>query len=372
MFRPFAVVLMAALAACTSETIAGPPAADAPTDLSYRLVPSGHPTQPQGILLQWSPPTVRDAAYFVVYSRGGTSGRWLRRAETSSTSFHDVGVPHLQYYVTAVTTDGHEGSPSAVVTVDERNRLPAPTRVNTVSLNRAVQLSWPANARQASPELFDYYRVYSTPYDLDAGLCDGTRWVLEGTTVSEDFLTTGLTNGTPRCFAISAISRDGHESLWTTPRADTPRPDARNVIVWALESSVAGSGFRYELPGAGLGVVLAGDRSDLDFRVERRSDGTLWLTPVRSGTRVALYSSQPVADLTSIDLAPNSGFATGAIEAVPGYGYVFETQLSGSLHYGALRVTHVSRDYVIFDWSYQTDPGNPELRIVPPYVGPAL
>ncbi len=31
--------------------------------------------------------------------------------------------------------------------------------------------------------------------------------------------------------------------------------------------------------------------------------------------------------------------------------------------YGAVRVTHVGRDFVIFDWSYQTDPGNPELAV---------
>jgi len=34
-----------------------------------------------------------------------------------------------------------------------------------------------------------------------------------------------------------------------------------------------------------------------------------------------------------------------------------------TVRYGALRVTHVGRDYVIFDWSFQTDPGNPELQI---------
>ena len=37
-------------------------------------------------------------------------------------------------------------------------------------------------------------------------------------------------------------------------------------------------------------------------------------------------------------------------------------QLADGLHYGALRVTHVSKDYVIFDWAYQSDPGNPELK----------
>jgi hypothetical protein len=364
MSRLRTALLVLALAGCTNQTVVGPsPAPDAPTFLTYRLVPSGDPAAPQGIVLQWEPPTRREAAYYVVYSRAASGARWLRRAETSSTSFHDVGIPHLQYYVTAVGHDGAEGAPSAAVTVDQRNRLNTPSSLWSISLNRAVQLSWSSNARQSDPQGFDYYRVYSALYDLDAGRCIATSWVLEGSTVSEDFLATGLPNGVPRCFAISAISRDGHESLWTTARADTPRPDARNVIVWAREHSVSGSGFRFEPASGGLGAVLSGDRNDLDFRVERRSGGVLWLVPVRSGTRVALYSTQPISDLTSIDLAPVGGYSTGAIEAVPGYGYVFETVRNGHLHFGGVRVTHVSQDYLIFDWSYQTDPGNPELRI---------
>ena len=99
--------------------------------------------------------------------------------------------------------------------------------------------------------------------------------------------------------------------------------------------------------------------------MERRADGSLWLKPVRGDVKLALYSTSPVADLTSIDIAPvRSAFATGAIEAVPGYAYVFEMLLADGLHYGAVRVTHVGRTYLILDWSYQTDPGNPELRRV--------
>ena len=51
------------------------------------------------------------------------------------------------------------------------------------------------------------------------------------------------------------------------------------------------------------------------------------------------------------------------IQAVPGYGYVFQIIEGSTLHYGALRMTHVGRDYVIFDWSFQTDVGNPELQV---------
>jgi hypothetical protein len=235
----------------------------------------------------------------------------------------------------------------------------------SISLDQAVQLSWSPNARNADPQMFDYYRVYSTPYDLDENLCASDLWVLEGTTVSEDFLATGLSNGAPRCFAASTVSRDGHESLWTTPRSDTPRYDSRNVLLFAVQDSLAASGFRFHFPSSGaMGVVAAGNRTDIDFKLERRADGSVWITPVRDGTKLALYSTSPVTDLTSIDIAPaRDRFSAGAIEAVPGYAYVVEMLLSDGLHYGALRVTHTTSDYMIFDWAYQTDPGNPELRV---------
>lgn len=337
-----------------------------PTQLTYQLIPSGDPLLPNGILLEWDDPGDSRITHFVVYSRASTANAWSRRGETTSLSFHDFGVPHLQYYVTSADAESFESAGSNIVTVDERDRMSAPATFASTSLDQAIQLAWSANARLADPSLFDYYRVYSSPYDLDAGRCDDARWALEGSTVSEDFLASGLPNGSPRCFAVSTVSRTGHESVWTPPRADTPRFDARNILLFAVQSSVAHSGFRFELPGAGLGVSLDGTRSDLDFRVDRRSDGTLWLVPVRAGTRVALYGTAPVEDLTSIDLAPLGGYGTGAIEAVPGYGYVFETQLGGALHFGAVRITHVSRDYLIFDWAYQTDPGNPELDVRAP------
>ena len=51
-----------------------------------------------------------------------------------------------------------------------------------------------------------------------------------------------------------------------------------------------------------------------------------------------------------------------AAEAVPGWGYVFQMNGGdGFARYGAVRVTHVGQDYLILDWAYQTDPGNPEL-----------
>jgi len=340
----------------------------APTNLTYVLEPSGDPDVPSGILLSWS--DVPDATRFRVYSRGSTGANFGLRGETTSNTFHDNGVPHLQYYVTAVDVNGAESAPSDAITVDERLRLDAPTSLTSISLNGAIELSWADNAYLADPADFKWYNIYSTGYDLDQGLCDAT-WTLEGTTVSPEFLAGALSNGVPRCYGVSAISLNGYESLWSPLRQDTPRPDARNVLVWAYQADTAHSGFRFwddvNADGKGqpaeLGLIQSGNRTDIDYWVYRDAGDTLWLVPEFTGTSMRLYSNSPIADLTDIDFAPATGYSRNMFQAVPGYGYVFQVVDGTALHYGALRVTHVSRNYVIFDWSLQTDPGNPELLL---------
>lgn len=250
-------------------------------------------------------------------------------------------------------------------------QLQTPTNLVSVSLNTAVQLSWDPNARINNSAEFDHYDVYSTSYNLDSDVCDNTHWGLEGTSVSEDFLVSGLTNGVPLCYAVTAVNTSGRESIVTPSIHDTPRYDSRNIVIDAAQAHLSTSGFRFEYPNSSLlGEVVSGDRTDIDFYVDRHNDGSIWLTTVRAGTTVVLYSQDPVTDLTSIDVAPLNGYFAGSVEAVTGYAYVFETTLSDGLHYGAVRITHVGADYVILDWAYQTDFGNPELRRVVAQGGP--
>jgi hypothetical protein len=110
-----------------------------------------------------------------------------------------------------------------------------------------------------------------------------------------------------------------------------------------------------------LGVVMSGSSPNVDFTV-LQSGGGLVLAPVRAGTGVVVYGSGPVDDLTSIDVAPNVTYSTTPVTANPGWGYVFEMNGGdGFLRYGGVRVTHVGQTFLIMDWSYQTDPGDPEL-----------
>jgi hypothetical protein len=365
--------LMVTSVACRNEFLdsGGGGGPSTPTSLTYELEPSGNPDQPLGILLVWNDVTDAGLSSYRIYSRGSTGAPFGFRGATSSNSFHDNGVPHLQYLVTAVDVNGRESGNSNVITVDERLQLDRPTWLRSISLNGAIHLEWDDSSYITAPTRFKWYRIYSTAYDLDTGLCD-TSWLLEGTTVAAEFLSSAMSNGVPRCFGVSAVSREGYESLWSPLWQDTPRPDARNTLAFAYDESQATSGFRFwqdlnsdgRAQAAELGRVLDGNRTDIDFWIYRDpSDSTLWLVPEFTGTRMRLYSTSPLADLTSIDFAPVGGYARDMIQAVPGYGYVFEIVDGTTLRYAALRVTHVGRDYMIFDWSYQTDPGNPELVV---------
>ena len=258
-----------------------------------------------------------------------------------------------------------------------------PASLSSTTLDGAIALTWTDNAFTSDPGNFQNYRVYSTSYDIDAPAAQrcGTSWRLEGTTVAPEFLVGAMTNGISRCFSVSAVSIDGAESNRSTVRADTPRPDVRNVLLYVRQVQDAGSGFRFwdDLNGDvltqdnELGIIRQGSASDIDFSVEQGPAGVLFLAPVRGGTGVELYSDTPVEDLTSIDFAPCLPapspqncltYAATPIEASPGFAYVFEMDGGdGFLRYGALRVTHVGATFIILDWAFQTDPGNPELLV---------
>ncbi len=368
MRRWWIVLPFALAAACHTDTTA-PGSIAPPTNLTYEVEPSGTPGEPSGLLLRWTFASDPNLAVWNVYSRATASGQYQLRGTTTSNSFHDGGQPHLQYYVTAEDVGGAESEPSAAVTVDERLALPAPATLTTTTLDRAIALAWSDNAFNGAPAAFKAYYVYSTTYDLDTDKC-GTSWTREGTTVSPEFIVSSLTNGVPRCFGVSAVSIEGFESIWGPVRSDTPRPDAYNVVVYARQASATGSAFRFwqdanadgKVQDAELGVVTSGAATDADFAVDRDASNNLFLTPVRAAALVARYGTGTTSDLTAIDIAPVGGYAHTAIQTQPGVAYIFRmAEADGFFRYGAVRVTHVGQDFLILDWSYQTDAGNPDL-----------
>ncbi|MDB4876269.1 MAG: hypothetical protein JWM41_2715 [Gemmatimonadetes bacterium] len=358
------LVVLPPLAACDSLTSPNTNP-DAPANVTYELIPSGDPNAPAGVLLMWDVPPSGRANSFNVYGRGAASAGWQLRATTTSPTFHDAGIPEAQYYVSTRDGNGNEIAQSAVVTIDLGPRLPAPLGLTSISLNAAVHLTWQSNAVDVAHGTFDHYLVYSTSYDGTRGVCTA-NWVVEGSTVSDAFLVGNLTNGVSRCFTVSAITRDGHESPWAASRLDTPRADGRNAFVYASAAKRDSSGFLFlDETSRKLGVVGSPTRTDLDFTVERHADGSLWFAPARSAVTMTLYSAQPVTELTSVDRAPSTGFGGVTIEALAGYAYVFRIVKADGVHFAALRVAFRTADYVVFDWAYQNAPGNAELSRAP-------
>jgi hypothetical protein len=358
--RRLATLLLVGLAACQIDGGTAPVDPGAPTNLSFQLEPSGDPNVPLGILLSWDPPSNGRATVFDVYGRSSGSG-WLRRATTTSITFHDAGVPQQQYYVVAFDDAGQEMGRTPTLDVDLTVRLPAPLGLTSITLDHAVHLEWDDNAVQSTIATFDHYRVYSSAYSSAQNVCQAP-WYFEGSTVSDAFLVGNLPNGETRCYAVSAISTDGHESTWSSARLDTPRSDAENVLVYAAEAKADSAAFVFndETPKV-LGVVAPSTRTDADFIVNRHGDGTVWITPARGGSNVRVYQATSVPDLSAIDIAPPSGYAGTAVEAKPGLAYVFQLQETDGMHYAALRVQFVTSDFIVFDWAYQDGAGNPEL-----------
>src|SRR3989449_960961 len=216
--------------ACQSNNVVSVARLPAPQRLSYQLEPSGDPTRPVGILLAWDDVQASGVGGYRVYSRGSSADAYGLRGVTTSNTFHDNGVPHLQYFVTAVDADGVQGDPSDALIANQYLQIGAPPSLLGISLDSAIHLDW-----QDTPDFsrFKWYRVYSSDYNLPQNAC--VNWALEGTTVSHEFLAAQLANGVTRCFGVSAVDTLGYESLWSPIWSDTPRPDARNVLVWAYD-----------------------------------------------------------------------------------------------------------------------------------------
>ena len=369
MRTPRLLLLLApiALSAACDGNLLGPiGTGSAPANVAYVLEPSGDPYAPAGVLLSWDPPSDNRVVTFDVLARNSTSAEWLLRATTTSVTFHDAGIPQLQYVIAAMDQDGNELGRSRAITIDDRNRLAAPRSLTSVTLNGGVELSWDDNAALGNPSQFALYRVYSSSYDASRSRCDDRAWALEGTTVSSAFLARNLVNGVTRCFAVSAQSRDGHESAWSDWRMDTPRWDAQAIVIDASDvRPQTGAFLFFDSAARRYGVVDNATRPDADLLLERHGDGTLWLRPARSAVEVGVFGSVPIPSLRSIDRAPASGYASGAVQAIAGWGYAVAVRQADGTHYGAIRVSYVGRDAIIVDWSYQGAVGNPELSRVP-------
>jgi hypothetical protein len=220
---------VAGIAACSNnnQNISAPAEAlGNPDSLTYLLLP-GAPDAPNGILLSWAPATDPNVTNYVVFAATvDTSADFGELGTTISTSFHQAGTPLPFFFVASEDQFGDISSGTPVITVDTAPPLPPPGTVTAAGFDSASEVTWSANARLQNPSLFAYYRVYSEPAAVSgmSATCGtpGPGFAVEGSTVSEDFVVTGLANGTTWCYAITTVTQDGHESVLSSWATDTP------------------------------------------------------------------------------------------------------------------------------------------------------
>lgn len=195
-----------------------------PDSLTYVLLPS-QPGVPAGVLLSWKAATDPNVTNYAVYA-AVVGGGWNPVAYTGELSYFAPGTPANQYYVASMDANGDVSSGTSPITVSTAQVLPPPSTVTATAIDSGVNVTWSADARLANPSQFSYYRVYS-----EAAVVSGSdttcpsgaaSFGLEGSTVSEGYVVTGLANGTPWCFGVTTVAKLGQESSLSTWAIGTP------------------------------------------------------------------------------------------------------------------------------------------------------
>lgn len=227
---------------------------------------------------------------------------------------------------------------------EEADREPPATPVGLRSItgDEEVLLIWYENTE---PDLAGYriYQSYSP---------DGPYYEI-GETNLDYFLDYGLVNGQTYFYAISAFDCNGNESdLSYEIVYDTPRPEGYNEKIFDCHYYPDYAGWDFSDYS-----VVPYDYPVCDFYYSYEGSGGCFVYTGRSDTWIQDFGY--TESLDEITYAPEYGWSpTGMVEAILGHTYILWTWDN---HFAKFRITGIGPDYMIFDWAYQIDIGNPEL-----------
>ncbi|MBI1798382.1 MAG: fibronectin type III domain-containing protein [Candidatus Eisenbacteria bacterium] len=226
----------------------------------------------------------------------------------------------------------------------------APRGFYSVTGDQSVTLRWLGNTEAD----LSGYRVYMG--DCASGsACPYTR---VGSTTATSITLGGLVNGQTRYFAVSAVDRAGNESdLSYDTVSDTPRPAGAGRVLTDVDTTPSTSGYDFSAY-----VVRPWNDPSTDMYFQISSGVARMVCPF---TDTDIQDAGYATTLDAVDFAPSLGWsATGTVELIPWHCYV--VRIGGVVaNYAKFRVTGVTAGQVVFDWAYQTDPGNRQLKSRP-------
>lgn len=230
----------------------------------------------------------------------------------------------------------------------------APRGVSSVTGDNVVYLQWLENTE---PDIAGY-RVFEGP--CEGG--PGCPYTVVGATGGTRFTITGLPNGVTRFFAVTAYDAAGNESELSYEMVfDTPRPEGWNRVLNNYLDAPASAGWDFS---AYASRPWDDPATDMFFG----TNGATYQMFVPD-FQTDIQDAGWAPSLDAVSYSPTTGWApSGTVELIPGHCYIVWTRDD---HYAKFRVTQIvpgtstTPGRVVFDWAYQVDPGNRELRLRP-------
>ncbi len=308
---------------------------------------------------------------FRVFGKRSSAAQYSFLAEVTSCgagvcAYRDLNVlPDVtyEYYVAAVSGDGTEvaSERSVEVYVPPDERPATPQGLTAVGLDGAVYLHWIPLPR-VDQQVWTYrvHEFVSESHGFAVGAGYSSSFLIEAP------------NGVTRAYSVSAVDQYGRESPRSHRVTSTPRLDYVGEYIYSRSDVLDSSGFRFRASEDSV-AVMSSDDPDRHFALDGDSLA-LWLVP---GPGAGVNEPRPTSalkcgpgadgDCVSWERAPTRGYSSQAIEAVAGYTYMFRVPgEKGVMHYASVRISTLAvdqegRSFIIFDWAYQTQAGNPSL-----------
>ena len=231
----------------------------------------------------------------------------------------------------------------------------APRGFVSVTGDHTVYLSWYRNTEADVAG----YRIYQGPCGaLDCPYLPIAT--VPGAAITH-FTLTGLANGVTTYFAVAAYDYAGNEGdLSYDTVFDTPRPEGFGARLLDYQTTPALSGWDFSAQ-----AVRRWDDAQTDVFYGSNGAVIQMFTP---DYQTDIQDAGFASTLDAVDFAPTGGWSpTGSVELIAGHCYVVWTRDN---HYAKFRVTRfivpsTGPPTVEFDWAYQVDTGNRELKARP-------
>ncbi len=238
-----------------------------------------------------------------------------------------------------------------------------PVGVYSVTGDGYVDVYWQSNNDGGVTDGYGVYRYVGTNGDVDEYELLGTVDASSSQVEEYSYRDNGLQNGTTYWYAVNAYNGYGESELSSQDAFDTPRPQGSATLDLTSEDAMR--------LGWDFSQARSRDWQSVDaevfFEYDQNLDAFfLWA----NWDDVYVQSYGHTDDLRNVNWGePGAGWNNvGWVQLVEGHAYlvamgeVDEDDISE--HYAAVRVTRLDNadQELSFQWAYQTDPFNPELK----------